>query len=522
MKISKKWWGVVGVALVAGAAFTIRSGPKAVIATKPVSLRVSETISASGRLRGQTESAIGATNGGRIAKIFVREGDRVKKGRIIAQMDDDVLNAQMAQAATSLDTVRRQIQEADAGIDTARSQLLQASRPPLASDVERLKADIEQNASAGRSRLASAKQRESSLRLRYEEVKSGPRKETIAQALSQAQQAEVTMKQQEREWNRQKTLYAKEVVARVEMERAETNYLVAKKTYENADSKLSELQNGNRAEQIAQAQADWLASKDDTQTAEANLTGVIRSGDAQLKSLLATPRPEDIEVAKRRLDQAIRSKEVVSQRLQEGETAIGIARSRLSETRVEAPFDGTITQIVTEIGAILGPNGSIVRLVRTGKPEIRVDLDEANLGKLKIGQEAFVTNDAFPDSSFKARISAIGAQVDTDRGVVEVRLIPVNPPVWVRPGQTFTVNIQLGDAGERLIVPPGSVTSNAGISTLLVVEKGKVVKKSVKILPMSLKGVPVLQGVTADSEVIVDPTGLLEGDSVRIKSAKTD
>lgn len=497
-----------------------RAKPKTVIVTKPLSLLVDETISVSGRLRGQTESNIGATNGGRVAMLFVREGDSVLAGQVIAQMDNDILSTQIAQAKKAVQTMKEQINEAESAIETAKAQYLQASRPPLKSDVERLRADNEQSIRVGKAKLDAAKQRESAMYQRYVETKSGPRQEALDQAQSQVQQAEASLTQQEREWNRQQALYKKDFVPRAEVERAETNYLVAKKSFENTRSKLLELKNGNRAEVIAQAEADYFAAKADVASAEASLHGARKSGEAQLKSLLAMPRPEDILVAEMRVKQAKRSKEVVLQRLNEAETALILAHNRYSETKVKAPFAGTITQIVTEIGAIAGPSAPIVRLVRTGKPEIQVELDESNLRLLKVGQEALVTNDAFPDKRFKAKVSNIGAQVDTDRGTIEVKLVPIAPPSWARPGQTFTVNILMGDAKKQLIVPTNSVSTNAGISSLFVVENGKAVKKSVKAAPMSTRGVPILEGITPETQIITDPVGLNEGESVIARTAK--
>jgi HlyD family secretion protein len=353
---------------------------------------------------------------------------------------------------------------------------------------------------------------------RFNELKNGARSEDIEQAQTQVQMSEASLAQLERDWNRQKTLYQDSAVSRAEVERAETNYLIGKRTLESTRSRLQQLKAGNRSEQIAQAEADYLAARTDVVSAEASLNGMRCSGEAQMKSLLASPRPEDVEVARQRLQQALRSRDVISQRLTEAATALTLARQRYSETKITAPFAGTVTQIVTEVGAVTGKDSAILRLVRTGEPEIRVDLDESNLGKLQIGQEALVTNDAFPDSKFKAKVSEIGAQVDTDRGTVEVRLKPISPPEWVRPGQTFTVNIVLGGAKQQLVVPPGSVISVGGVSSLLVVENGKIVKKSVKVAPMASRGIPVLQGLTPEAQVITETTGLLEGESVLVRN----
>ncbi|MFY7953772.1 MAG: efflux RND transporter periplasmic adaptor subunit, partial [Armatimonadaceae bacterium] len=165
-------------------------------------------------------------------------------------------------------------------------------------------------------------------------------------------------------------------------------------------------------------------------------------------------------------------------------------------------------------GGLAGMNAPLVRLVRTSTPEIRIDLDEIHLGKVKTGQEAVVASDAFPAEQFKARIRQVGAQVDTDRGTVEVRLTPVDPPDWLRPGQTLSVNIVVGSGAKMLVVPLTAVQTIGGDSAVYVVQGGKIARKPVKVGAPGADGFPIAEGLTSSDAVVVDPTGRKVGDSV--------
>jgi multidrug resistance efflux pump len=114
-----------------------------------------------------------------------------------------------------------------------------------------------------------------------------------------------------------------------------------------------------------------------------------------------------------------------------------------------------VTEILTEAGGVTGPGQPILRLVRTGRPEIRVDVNETNLGKLSEGQKAIITSEAFPGESFGASVRQIGARVDEVSGTVEVRLDPQKPPAWLRPGQTVSANIIISEGRERLSCADG-------------------------------------------------------------------
>lgn len=515
MKVSKIVLGVIVLLLVSGTVFAIRARPKSVAIVLPMRKMVTESIAASRRLRGAVESDIGAQNPGRVAAVLVREGDVLKARQIIARLDDHVLQAQVSQARVGVQTARGGIAQAEAAVQTARAQLEQVARPPLASDVARLRADVRQAKAINAAKVVAAKQKATAAYQRFRELKNGARPEEIEQTVAQVKEAEVNLLQYERDRKRQQALYRTGAVARLAVEQAETAYFASKQTLENVRAKFRQLQAGSRTEQITQADAEYRAARADVVASEAALRGARLSGEAQIASLLAFPRPEDVAVARQRLEESRRARDAARDRFAEAESALTLARRRFSETAVTAPFPGTVAKIVTEVGAVTGANTPIIRLVRTDVPEIHVDLDESNLGKLRVGQEAVITNDAFPDARFMGKVRSIGAQVDTERGTVEVRLTPRNPPPWIRPGQTFTVNIITAADRPRLVIPASAVTTISGVSSILAVENGRVVRKSIKTAPPGEGGVPVLEGVMAQTQVITAPGGLSIGQAVR-------
>jgi RND family efflux transporter MFP subunit len=517
---------VAGGLITAGIIFKMQ--PPKVETILPISRNVITSIAASGRLRGDVETNIGAQTGGRVARVLVHEGDKILTGTVVAELDTDVLGAQLGQATvgvatakalltqtmTQLGTAKAQVMSAQDTVRTAKASLAQASRPPLRSEVNRLKADVDQA-------IAVAEAKQAAARNRLSELRNGATKEERDQARAQLAQANAQFEQAEKDFKRQQALVKEGAVSKSALDAAETARTVAQRTRENADARLKQLTVGTRKEQIAQAEADLRA-------AEATLRGARVSGEAQLQTLLSQPRKEDVLVAERKVAEAERARilteyrvgeaeqavAVAKTRLMDAERALGVAQSRVADAKVKAPFDGTVTEVVTEPGGITGPNQPIIRLVRSQSPEIRIDLDEVNLGKINVGQLAKVSCDAFPGETFDAKVTEIGAQVDADRGTVEVRLIPTTQPAWLRPGQTLSVNIVTDSGSNRLVIPLTAVNTIGGESTVLVVDAGKVVKKVVKVGPAGKDGVPVTDGIAATDQVIVTPTGRKPGDSV--------
>ncbi len=500
-----------------GAVGFLRSRPKEVEVVVPVQKTVVTSIAASGRLRGQLETSVGAQTGGRVAAVLVREGDRVRAGQTIARLDDSVLGAQVSQSQGAISTAEATLAQAEETVATAKASLALASRGPLGSDVARLRADVNQSVAVARAKLAGARQKLQSVSRRLAELKKGPRDEEIDSARALQKQAQASEEQAGREQERQKALLLEGAVAQSAVDAATTGYWVARRARESADARLQQLTRGTRPEQIDQARADLRAAESEVQAAQATVQGAAASGAAQLRSLLSTPRQEDIEVARARLSESLRARDVARSRLSETRQSLSVAQRRVGDSVVAAPFDGTITRVVTEAGGVTGPGTPLVQLVRTTSPEIRIDLDEANLGKVAVGQEATVTCEAFPGQTFAARVREIGAQVDTDRGTVEVRLTPETAPKWLRPGQTLSVNIIVDKGSKRLVVPLLAVNTVGGISSLLVVENGEIQKRTITVGPAGPDGIPVLDGLKPEAMVVANPAGLAAGTTVSPK-----
>ena len=531
--IPKAVWWVVPAIAVAGGVLWMRSRPTAVPVAVPVEKTVVTSIAVSGRLRGEIETSVGPQTSGRVAAVLVREGDRVEEGQVLARIDDTVLQAQLSQARVALATAQAQLAQARSarraanaqwsaaadGVLTADAQVGLASRPPLTSDFARLDAETRQAVAVAEARLVAARQR-------LRELEEGPTREERDQAEAQALQARASYEQAVRDLDRQEGLAKDGAVSRAAVDAARTSATVARRVMETADARLRQVRTGTRSEVLAQAKADLAA-------AEAPVAGAKASGDAQRATLRSTPRPEDIQVARGRRTEAVAARSVAQERIADAEAAVAVAVARLREAEqavdvaqrrvddalVKAPFAGTVTAVVTEAGGLAGMNAPLVRLVRTSKPEIRIDLDEIHLGKVSAGQEAVVSSDAFPGDEFKARIRQVGAQVDTDRGTVEVRLTPVDSPAWLRPGQTLSVNIVVDAGSKRLVVPLTSVQTVGGDSAVFVVDQGKIARKPVKIGAPGPDGFPISEGLSASDQVVVDPTGRKVGDSVAPVSA---
>jgi HlyD family secretion protein len=127
---------VVLIAIVVGSVVKARGNVVTVQTGKAIKQDLASVVSASGEIRPKTYANIGANAFGKIIRLFVREGDRVKKGQMLAQLENVQSAADVEATRASLQAGETDAVAAAAGLRTAQADLNRAK-----SDEERAKLD---------------------------------------------------------------------------------------------------------------------------------------------------------------------------------------------------------------------------------------------------------------------------------------------------------------------------------------------------------------------------------------------
>src|SRR5439155_23183362 len=102
----------------------------------------------------------------------------------------------------------------------------------------------------------------------------------------------------------------------------------------------------------------------------------------------------------------------------------------LENTRVRAPFDGTVLRKDAEVGEIVAPASAgggltrtaIVTMADLGTLEVEVDVNEAYIARVHNGQAARITLDAYSDTSFAGRVRQVVPTADRQKATVQVKV----------------------------------------------------------------------------------------------------
>jgi HlyD family secretion protein len=201
-------------------------------------------------------------------------------------------------------------------------------------------------------------------------------------------------------------------------------------------------------------------------------------------------------VGKAVLDDAERNFEVAR-------TQLDAARARLAYTVIRAPARGTLIARDVERGDIVQPGKVLMVLAPSGDTEIVLQIDERNLGRLKLGQKALASADAYPGETFAAQVAFINPGVDAQRGTVEVKLRVPQPPDYLRQDMTVSVDIETERHAGALALAADAVHDATGPAPwVLAIRQGRTVKQPVKLGLRGEGAVEIVEGLAEGEQVV--------------------
>jgi RND family efflux transporter MFP subunit len=199
------------------------------------------------------------------------------------------------------------------------------------------------------------------------------------------------------------------------------------------------------------------------------------------------------------------------------EAQLSEARTRWQRTTVVAPSDGIVLLRAAEVGQIAMPGSPpLFRLARDGAIEMRGEVAEQDMPRLKVGQSALVKLDGVPQP-FIGKIWQIGAVIDgtTRQGTVRIAL-PADDQN-LRPGAFARADIQAG-ATVGVILPQTAVLSDEhGTYTLIVGANDRVERRTVNVVGARSEGLLVDSGLSGDERVVAVAGAFLRaGEQVKV------
>jgi HlyD family secretion protein len=468
-KVARPWrWGIaglVGVGAITAGVLSITQPHSATddIGQQTIPVEVKDwtiELQASGVVRPIRRINLGPEEGGKIAQLFVKEGDFVKQGQVIAQMVSDRLQVQLTQ-------YRAQVAKAEAELAEKRA----GSRPEEIAE--------------GRAKLQQAQAELTQV------LESSPAE--LSQAEFQLQSAQVKTAQAKRQRDRFRKLEQVGAVSQERWEEVNTDYKTTQFNQLGAQKRLN--------------QAQVVRTQDTARRRAAAL-----EQEQALRRLQNGSRPEEMAQAVAAVQQA--KAELAQYQVQLKNTIIrapfaGIITRRFAQA-------GEFVTPTTAASAGEGATSTSIVELSSGL-EVEAKVPEASIPKIQVGQSVEIRTDASSNQVFRGRVQLI-----TPRAIQENNITTFRVKVAIASGQNILkpeMNVRLTLRSQPLknarLIPLATVMNpESGKNAVYIVGKNNQPELRLIILgTTSGDRVQVLAGLSSSDRVFTSPpaTQKIEG-----------
>jgi len=341
------------------------------------------------------EIPVASKVGGRIARVFVQEGEAVTGGQPLVEFDIPELEARR-------DQLKSKIAEKEA-------QLLEYRHGPRPAEIDRARAAAGQ-ALANYEMLQRGYRHEEVLKAQAQRkeaernlalLEQGYRMEEVEQSRDAMEQARIQLEWAKRDWQRYEGLASQGAVSRRDAEDLRTKMDASQKAFEATDEAYQKMRAGPRADEIRAARERLNFAKH------------------QEAIMLRGPRPEEIAMAREQYMQARAALDLLEQgtrveQIARAEAELGESRAALDEVNAQIREKQIVSPAVCEVsvmdlhpGEVIPANKPVATLTRLDYVWTRIYIPERELSRVFVGQKVQVKVDAYPEFRFKGKVVQI-------------------------------------------------------------------------------------------------------------------
>lgn len=345
---------------------------------------------------------------GRLARLFVEEGDRVTAGQLIAQVDRQEPELRVRQDSAQLRGAQSNVGRIGVEIAqrrvTAKAQLDQAILR-----ARQLETEMQVQPSLTRSQVAAAEATLSAAKEELERLRTSghPNQRTALEAA--VREASATLENAEREYNRNADLERRGFVAKQVVEQTKLAMDLAKVRLDSAKANLSRLDSQQRSERASAEDNVRRAQADRDRVVAGSFIDVNKRREyqdavADISKARAALKDIDVLMAQRSQGQAS---------VDQLNSVLSDSMRQLRETNITAPLSGVVSKKYIQIGELatglsaFSQGTPIVRIEDRSVLRVNLNVNEIDVAKLSLGMSASVEVDALPGKKYSGLVKKI-------------------------------------------------------------------------------------------------------------------
>lgn len=366
--------------------------------------KVHKVIGVSGRIESY-ETNVGTKVTGRVNFVAVREGDSVRKGQLIVQLDDAEIQAQLRGTAARLSVAQQQEMQARLQIDVIKTQIQEATLVK------------EQSRGDAKSRV-----------LQSQATLAGYQAQ-LSQSQAQAQQAIAELHLARTNRDRFAQLVKEGAITKQQFDERQTNW----------ESNLATVQARQAAVEAAQKQVKF---------------GLGGLAQAETTTFNPKIRITQLVALKKQMLQAMSQLAATQAEIKNAQASQQQIRSQVESLKITSPIDGVVSARTIEPGVVVTTGKTLLTLLDQNTVYLRGYIPEKEIGKVKVGQKANILLDSNPNKSIIAHVASIDPQAsftpeniyfqeDRIKQVFGVKIAIDNPAGFAKPGMPADAEIIL-------------------------------------------------------------------------------
>ncbi len=317
---------------------------------------------------------------------------------------------------------------------------------------------------------------------------------------------------------------AGQVIARLEQDDLRAAVELARANLANAEAKLATVRKGARTQEIQTTEAALRQAEANRLLAQVNLDRyrqLYQDGGVALQQVDTAARDYDVSVAQVRTAQEqlslIREKytpedlQSAEAEVRQTRAALRITEANLGYATIVAPMGGVVASVSTQQGETVTSGSAaaqaptFVTIIDLNRLQVDAYVDETDIGKVHVGQEATFSVDAFPDKEFSGKVTAIYPKALIQQNVVtyDVVIAIDNREGLLRPDMTTNTTITVAKREKVLAIPNQAVRREDGDRVVFLQDGDRLVRRPVKTGWKDKTYTEVLSGLKEGDRVAV-------------------
>lgn len=222
-------------------------------------------------------------------------------------------------------------------------------------------------------------------------------------------------------------------------------------------------------------------------------------------------------VSEQQLDNAKAKLKTAEADLSSAQSSQSSANEQYGYGVITAPVDGVIANKTATVGQVVSPGAALMAVQDIDQVYAVINVEQKDLGRVKTGQKANVTVDAYPGKVFAGTVEVMNPEAGSASRTFRTKIKLDNSGGELKAGMFAKVQLETGETVKVLTVPQSAVVQKQGLYYVFTVDNGVAVRRQIEIGEVNGSTIIVMAGVQPGEQVIVSSVNRInDGDTVRV------